>query len=39
MVWVGITMIDKTDVHVCQGRVKEVYYWDNVLAPDSKPFA
>ena len=24
-------MTDKTDVHVCQGRVKEVYYRDNVL--------
>ena len=39
MVWVGITMNDKTDVHVCQGRVTEVYYWDNVLAPYVIPFA
>ena len=39
MVWVGITMTE-TDVHVCQGgRVKEVYYWDNVLAPDITPLA
>ena len=32
-------MTDKTDVHVCQGRVTEVYYWDNVLASDVVPFA
>ena len=39
MVWVGITMTDKTDIHVCQGRVTEVYYWDNMLAPDVIPLA
>ena len=31
-------MTGKTDEHVCQGRVTEVYYWDNVLAPDVMPF-
>ena len=39
MVRVGITMTNKTDVHVCQGRVTEVYYWDNALAPDVILFA
>ena len=39
MVWLGITMTDKTDEHVSQGRVTYVYYWDNVLAPDVIPFA
>ena len=29
----------QTDVHVCQCRVTEVYYWDNVLAPGVIPFA
>ena len=33
MVWGGITMTRKTDLHVCQGRVTGVYYRDNVLAP------
>ena len=32
-------MTDQTDVHECQGRVIEVYYLDNVLAPDVMPFA
>ena len=32
-------MTDKTDVHVCQGRVKEVHYWVNVLAPYIIAFA
>ena len=32
-------MTDKTDVHALQGRVTEVYYWDNVLAPEVIPFA
>ena len=32
-------MIDKTDVQVCHGRVKELYYWNNVYAPDIIAFA
>ena len=39
MVWGGITMTGKTDLHVCQGRVTGVYYRDNVLAPYVIPFA
>ena len=39
MVWGGITMTGKTDLHVCQGRVTCMYYLDNVLAPYVIPFA
>lgn len=39
MVWGGITMTGKTDLHVCQGRVTGVYYRDNVLASYVVPFA
>ena len=39
MVWDGITMADRMDLHVCQGRVTGVYYRDNVLAPYVIPFA
>ena len=39
MVWGGITMTDRTDLHVCQGRVTGMYYLDNVLAPYVIPFA
>ena len=39
MVWGGITMTGKTDLHVCQGRVTGMYYRDNVLAPYVIPFA
>ena len=39
MVWVVITMTDKTDIHVCQGQVTEVYSLDNMLAPDVIPLA
>ena len=39
MVWGGITMTGKTDLHVCQGRVTGVYYRDNVLAPYVIPLA
>ena len=38
MVWGGITMTRKTDLHVCQGRVTGLYYCDNVLAPHVIPF-
>lgn len=39
MVWGGITMTGKTDLHVCQGRVTGQYYRDNVLGPYVAPFA
>ena len=39
MVWGGITMTGKTDLHVCHSRVTGVYYRDNVLAPYVIPFA
>ena len=39
MVWAGITMTGRTDLHVCQGRVNWVYYRDNVLAPYVIPFS
>ena len=39
MVWGGITMTGRTDLHVVQGRVTGVYYRDNNLAPIVLPFA
>lgn len=39
MVWGGVTMTGRTDLHVCIGRVTGLYYRDNVLAPYVIPFA
>ena len=39
MIWGGITMTGKPDLHVCQGRVTGVFYRDNVLAPYVIPLA
>ena len=39
MVWAGITMNDRTDLHACQGNMTGVYYRDNVLEPIVVPFA
>ena len=39
MVWGGITMTDRTPLHVVQGRVTGQYYRDNILTPFVVPFA
>lgn len=39
MVWGGITMTGRTDLHMVQGRVTGVYYRDHILAPIVLPFA
>ena len=39
MVWAGITMNDRTDLHVCQGNMTGVYYRDNIVEPIVVPFA
>ena len=38
-VWGGVTIIERTDLHVCQGRVTGVYYRDNIIEPLVIPFA
>ena len=37
-VWGGVTTNERTDLHVCQGRVTGVYYWDNIIEPLVVPF-
>lgn len=39
MVWGGVTMRGRTDLHMCHGRVTGVYYCDNIITPLVLPFA
>ena len=38
VVWGGITMSGKTEVHICQGNVTGLYYRDNVIEPIVVPY-
>lgn len=39
MVWAGISMLYRTELHVVQGNVNAVYYRDNILEPIVVPMA
>ena len=39
MVWCGITMTDKTQLHIVQWWVTGQYYRDNIIEPIVVPFA
>ena len=39
MVWAGICMNDRTDLHICQDNITGLYYRDNIIEPIVVPFA
>ena len=39
MVWGGITMTGRTDLHICQMNLNGQYYRDNIFKPIVVPFA
>lgn len=39
MVWAGICMNDRTDLHICQVNITGLYYRDNIIEPIVVPFA
>ena len=39
MVWGGITMTGRTELHICRGNVTGLYYRDNVIEPIVAPYA
>ena len=39
IVWGGITVTKRTELHVCPGNVTGLYYRDNVIKPPVVPYA